>query len=144
MKGISPLIATVLLIAFTMAIAGMMATWATGFVQKQIASADNSSVATCAGSITVDARIVGGKGYAIVSVDTAAAPLTAWTGYLYYTDPSENKDATLSNSSIALGTGQVYTFTFNYTNTTGNPVTLKMASGSCAVATRSVPITFVS
>ena len=30
-KGVSPLIATVLLIAVTMAIAGVMATWATTF-----------------------------------------------------------------------------------------------------------------
>ena len=34
MKGISPLIAAVLLIAFTMAIAGIMATWATSFTEE--------------------------------------------------------------------------------------------------------------
>lgn len=38
-KGISPLIAAVLLIAFTMAIAGIMATWATSFSSERLAGA---------------------------------------------------------------------------------------------------------
>jgi flagellin-like protein len=41
-KGISPLIAAVLLIAFTMAIAGIMAIWATTFSQQRLQTA-----ATC-------------------------------------------------------------------------------------------------
>ena len=42
LKGISPLIAAVLLIAFTMAIAGILAIWATTFSQQRLQSA-----ATC-------------------------------------------------------------------------------------------------
>ncbi|MBI4019077.1 MAG: hypothetical protein HY364_02390 [Candidatus Aenigmarchaeota archaeon] len=39
-KGISPLIAAVLLVAFTMSIAGLMAAWATTFTQTRLQSLD--------------------------------------------------------------------------------------------------------
>ncbi|HLD83325.1 MAG TPA: archaellin/type IV pilin N-terminal domain-containing protein [archaeon] len=39
-KGISPLIAAVLLIAFTMSIAGLMAAWATSFTQTRLDNLD--------------------------------------------------------------------------------------------------------
>ncbi|MFH0711162.1 MAG: archaellin/type IV pilin N-terminal domain-containing protein [Candidatus Aenigmatarchaeota archaeon] len=45
MKGISPIIATVLLIAFTVAVAGLLSTWLTGFTSstsKQVS--DSSSI----------------------------------------------------------------------------------------------------
>ena len=46
MKGISPLIATVLLIAVTMSIAGILAFWASSFVREQTRSFENSTVST--------------------------------------------------------------------------------------------------
>jgi flagellin-like protein len=45
-KGISPLVAAVLLIAVTMTIAGVLAYWASGFVQQQTALFSNETVAT--------------------------------------------------------------------------------------------------
>ncbi|MBS3054486.1 MAG: hypothetical protein J4431_03045 [Candidatus Aenigmarchaeota archaeon] len=39
-KGISPLIASVLLVAFTMSIAGLMAAWATTFTQTRLSNLD--------------------------------------------------------------------------------------------------------
>ena len=44
MKGISPLVAAVLLIAVTMTIAGMLAYWASSFVRMQTAAFENQSV----------------------------------------------------------------------------------------------------
>ncbi len=44
MKGISPLVAAVLLIAVTMTIAGMLAYWASGFVRQQVTSFSNQSI----------------------------------------------------------------------------------------------------
>lgn len=52
MKGISPLIAAVLLIAFTMAIAGIMASWATTFSTGRLETA--KSGATCIGALDLD------------------------------------------------------------------------------------------
>ena len=51
MKGVSPLIASVLLIAVTMAIAGVMATWATQFTATKIS--ESSSGAECIGAIDI-------------------------------------------------------------------------------------------
>jgi flagellin-like protein len=45
-KGISPLVAAVLLIAVTMTIAGVLAFWASGFVREQTALFSNETVAT--------------------------------------------------------------------------------------------------
>jgi len=46
LKGISPLIAAVLLIAFTMAIAGIMAIWATTFSQQRLQTASECPALT--------------------------------------------------------------------------------------------------
>ena len=51
MKGVSPLIATVLLIAVTMAIAGVMATWATSFTATKMT--ESSSGADCIGALDI-------------------------------------------------------------------------------------------
>jgi len=50
-KGVSPLIATVLLIAVTMAIAGVMATWATTFTAGKVEEANVG--ADCIGAIDI-------------------------------------------------------------------------------------------
>lgn len=46
MKGISPLVASVLLIAITMTIAGAIAYWASNFVSQQIRGFENQTVAS--------------------------------------------------------------------------------------------------
>jgi flagellin-like protein len=46
MKGISPLIAAVLLIAITMTIAGVLAFWASSFVRTGLEQSSNQTVAT--------------------------------------------------------------------------------------------------
>jgi flagellin-like protein len=46
MKGISPLVATVLLIAVTMTIAGMLAYWASSFVKTQTSQFENQTLAS--------------------------------------------------------------------------------------------------
>jgi len=45
-KGISPLVAAVILIAATMSIAGILTFWATGFVKGRLASVENTTVET--------------------------------------------------------------------------------------------------
>jgi len=53
-KGISPLIASVLLIAFTLAIAGIMATWATSYVRGQ--TSQISSQTECIGALDAEVK----------------------------------------------------------------------------------------
>lgn len=45
-KGVSPLVASVLLIAATMSIAGILAFWASNFARSQTASFENQTIAT--------------------------------------------------------------------------------------------------
>jgi flagellin-like protein len=45
-KGISPLVAAVILIAATMSIAGILTFWATGFVKSRLSSVENTTVET--------------------------------------------------------------------------------------------------
>jgi len=136
-KGISPLIATVLLIAFTMAIAGIMATWATSFVQAKITETENQTSVTCAGMLSIDARIIDGKGYAVVTVETTTQTLSSFRGYLFYSDPSKNEALSL-NQSINLSSGEIHTF--NFTNSSANPLYISITAGNCPSATRKVSI----
>jgi len=56
MKGISPLIATVLLIAFTVAVGGLISIWLTGFTQNQtqsIGSQASNSITCSNGGISL-------------------------------------------------------------------------------------------
>jgi FlaG/FlaF family flagellin (archaellin) len=46
-KGISPLVAAVLLIATTMSIAGILTYWATGFVRSRLGVIENASETEC-------------------------------------------------------------------------------------------------
>ena len=50
MKGITPLVAAVLLIAATMSIAGILAYWASSFVRSSLPSESNRTDVECAGS----------------------------------------------------------------------------------------------
>lgn len=56
MKGISPMIAIVLLIAFTVAIGGIMSVWLTGLTSTQTQQVSNQSAAQvkCTPSMTID------------------------------------------------------------------------------------------
>jgi len=142
LKGISPLIATVLLIAFTMAIAGIMATWATSFVQAKITEVENQSQAVCAGANlrASDAVLDSTTRLGTVIVENlGTVPLTNFKGYVYYEDATKNHDAGLSNSSIVLETGDAFTFTWqaNY----DNPQRLRIAAGNCPNAVMTIPIT---
>ncbi|MCD6092973.1 MAG: hypothetical protein J7J38_03070 [Candidatus Aenigmarchaeota archaeon] len=139
-KGISPLIATVLLIAFTMAIAGIMATWATSFVQTKITETKNQSEAMCTGvNFRIsDARIVDGKGY-VIGENLGTHALKDFVGYVYYNDPSKNHDANLTPSNITLESGETYTFTF--TNQSANPVEIKVTATNCPSSAIKIAIT---
>ena len=46
MKGLSPIIAAVILIAITMTIAGILSFWATGFMKNKLAEVENTTQGT--------------------------------------------------------------------------------------------------
>ena len=108
-KGISPLIATVLLIGFTVALAAIVMTWGTKFtrdVQKTTSESATSNVA-CAQDVMLS--IIGvcqdktadpsGKTYKIVVSNEGKTDITALNIRLYKS--STDVDSAVSNEQIA-------------------------------------------
>ena len=91
-KGISPLIAAVLLIAFTMAIAGIMASWATTFSGQKLGSPycplalnlDSLSFNNNTGNLTI-----------LLKNGAKELNLTGFVATVYY------KDSTVTNYNLA-------------------------------------------
>jgi flagellin-like protein len=89
MKGISPMIATVLLIAFTVAIGGLISVWITGMTNTQTAQVTNQSASQvkCTPSLIIDR----------VDSNTAGSGLLNVT----YSNPSQQ---TITNINVSLVT----------------------------------------
>jgi flagellin-like protein len=144
LKGISPLVATVLLIALTLTIAGIVAMWASSFTQAKLTESEQNTTQICTGANLriSDARIIGGVGYfKLENIGTAA--LKGFKAYLFYSDPA--KDETLDpskcywvqNSSYTLENltvlpGEIYTI--NFTNSSGSPLRIRVVAVNCPLA----------
>jgi flagellin-like protein len=99
MKGISPLIAAVLLIAFTMAIAGMMATWATTFSREQLETA--TSEADCIGVLDISSLSFNNQTITVKIRNIGdIINLTGLKANLEYGDASKNREYTLKNYNV--------------------------------------------
>src|SRR3989344_2274949 len=98
LKGISPLIAAVLLIAFTMAIAGIMAIWATTFSTQRLETA-----ATCP-ALTVSDISASGTGGGNVSVRLINVnrniKQTGIIASFIYSDPTKNLENQVPASPV--------------------------------------------
>ena len=87
MKGISPLIAAVLLVAFTMTIAGIMAAWATTFATGRLGEA------SCALSLRIlDLKFTNGNVSVRVINENNNLNLTNLKLSLVYTDQTKNRE----------------------------------------------------
>jgi len=132
-KGISPLIAAVLLIAFTMAIAGIMATWATTFSKERLETArigaecidalDISSLSFSNGTITAKIR------------NRGEINLTGLTANVEYSDASKSKlhqNLRLANYNFSdpLAPGATDFFIYNSNDQT-KPQKLEVIAGNC-------------
>lgn len=127
MKGISPLIASVLLIAFTMAIAGIMATWATTFSQQRLGPTQ------CALALTIeDLKFQNGTITVAIRNNNNKINLTDFVGSVSYPDMTKNKDYILKNYGATdplaplMGTVAV----INTTDTT-KPEKIRVVAGNC-------------
>lgn len=140
-KGISPLIAAVLLIAVTMTIAGVMATWATSFVREQIRATENQSQNIClgAGLNVFNARIVNGSGYFTLE-NTGNVNLKDFKGYLFYSNPVYDEplnpekcyyvnDPSYTLANVTIKPGEVYTFNFSFS--VNYPLKIRITAGNC-------------
>lgn len=133
-KGVSPLIAAVLLIAFTMAIAGIMATWATTFSQQKLATSQEKS--DCIGALDLTS-----SGFAdrIVSVQVRNLKtnlnLSSLTANVIYSDPAKSKshlNIAMKNFNVTdpMPPGFSDWFIYNTSDAT-KPLRLEVYAGSC-------------
>jgi flagellin-like protein len=115
MKGISALIAVIMLIAFTMIVAGILAGWATQFVEQQ-----RSELSLCskAGILIQNANHANGK-LTVQIFNSGDVELTGFSARI--TDRNETTKETttvpyrMGNFTISPQTIQPYTFDVNQT-----------------------------
>lgn len=131
-KGISPLIAAVLLIAFTMAIAGIMATWATTFSRERLTGA--SEEAECIGTLDLSG-LAFNNGTISVKIKNLSnrINLTSIRATIEYSDPGKNRANIVIrdyNATDPLSPGSTTFFIYN-TGDPARPRTLEAAAANC-------------
>ncbi|MDI6721713.1 MAG: hypothetical protein QMD85_04945 [Candidatus Aenigmarchaeota archaeon] len=130
-KGISPLIAAVLLIAFTMAIAGIMATWATQFSTQKIEQ--SSAEAECIGVLDI-----GSLSFSNTTISVRVKNLgdrmnlTDIKAVIEYTDAAKNKQYNIKdyNATDPLAPAGVTFFIVN-TGEATKPYKIQVFSVNC-------------
>ncbi len=130
-KGISPLIAAVLLIAFTMAIAGIMATWATQFSSQKIEQ--SSAEAECIGVLDIGSLSFSNTTISVRVKNLAdQLSLTDISAVVEYADATKNKQYNIKdyNATDPLAPGGV-TFFIASTGDTTKPQKIQVFSGNC-------------
>ncbi len=148
-KAISPLIATVLLIAFTITIAGMIMSFNTGFVGNQLTSTTDKSTKAmnCAyGKLRINSMSFNGTSGALKArvtnedQSTSDAPLTNITFSVITQDGSTSiYSASCSCSDEALASGDTKFYT-NSSVTGGCNITAVYVSSSCTNAKDSITV----
>jgi flagellin-like protein len=98
-KGISPLIASVLLIAFTMAIAGIMATWATTFTRQKMDI--SSQDAECIGAIDLGAVEFSNTTLSVKIKNVGLINLTGLKAYTEYSNKANSKQYTMKDYNFS-------------------------------------------
>ena len=126
-KGISPLIAAVLLIAFTMAVAGILATWATQFVKTESEAAVEEQ--KCVGSLALDVpQFSNGNVSVTLSNLNGELNLSGLKAFLKYNDVSKNKQYPLN---ATLGPTEKKTVTFSTDQLGTKPEQIEVVSKQC-------------
>lgn len=126
-KGISPLIAAVLLIFITMIIAGIMATWATSFVKTETGKLE------CIGALAVeDLEFSSGTVTVKIKNTDDAVELSGLRVYIEYSDATKNKDYVASGYGVSdpLMPAAVDWFTVNTGDST-TPEKIEVVALSC-------------
>ena len=134
-KGLSPLVASVVLIAFTISIAFIIANWATTFVTTQTSGV--TSDVQCIGALDVDAPSFSGTTLSVrVSNFNDKLTLTDLKISLYYTDPAANQE-NLDSGIAALEPGN--TKTIVKTSAT-KPKSVRVVAANCPKYPRDVVV----
>ncbi len=98
MKGVSPLIAAVLLIAFTMAIAGILATWATTFSRQRLSVATTEG--DCLGALDVSSIKFEAEHITLKIRNVAPINMSNMRATVEYSNPPDNTDYLLKDWGV--------------------------------------------
>lgn len=129
-KGISPLIAAVLLVAFTMAIAGIMAAWATTFAQSRLTEAG------CALALRVlDLKFTTGNISVRVINENNNLNLTDLRFSILYSDSRKNQEnlflKSYNGEADPLAPSERQTVIINTTDNSTEPTEIEIVAGNC-------------
>jgi len=131
LKGVSPLIAAVLLIAVTMAIAGVMATWATTFTAGKVDEANIG--ADCIGAIDISSLTFSNTTVSIKIRNVAERiNLTNIRASVEYGDATKNKEILISdyNATDPLAPGSTTWLIYN-TGSVTKPQKIEVLASNC-------------
>lgn len=131
LKGVSPLIAAVLLIAVTMAIAGVMATWATTFTAGKVEEANVG--AECIGALDISSLAFNNQTVSVKIRNVAERiNLTNIKASVEYGDVTKNKEVSIRNYNATdpLAPGSTTWFIFD-TGSTSKPQKLEVLASNC-------------
>ncbi len=130
MKGVSPLIAAVLLIAFTMAIAGILATWATTFSRQRLSIATTEG--DCLGALDVSSVDFKAAHITFKIRNVAPINMSNLRATVEYDSPPNNKDYLLKEWGVSDPLRPAVTqFADIDTNNSGKPKTIEIFSETC-------------
>lgn len=130
-KGISPLIAAVLLIAFTMTIAGILATWATTFSKERLAT--STIEGQCLGAIDLTSLSFQNSVVSARIRNVAqSVNLTGLKASIEYANALKNKEYVLKNYGVPdpLDPSSTAFITINTTES-AKPLSIDVVSANC-------------
>lgn len=136
-KGISPIIAAVILIAITMAIAGFMSVWANNLTSGRLEEANTGAL--CIGAYDVDSLTFSGGVVSFRVKNTATKfNITGLKGSIEYTDLTKSalhsnialKSYNLSAANEPLAPGDSAFYQYN-TNDNTTPSRVKVSITAC-------------
>ena len=130
MKAISSMIATILLIAFTVAVGGILSVWFTGLATTQTAGIENKTggVIKCVGGLLVEeAKVPSSTGTVLNVTYTNNAQYSVSGIYVEIVNASLVSTESGDTSSLTPGAMGVHTMSIS----AGTPITRVRVRGSC-------------
>ena len=106
-NGISPLIATVLILGFTVALAAIIMTWGTGFVKKMQESTEETAniQVVCATDVVFNVKSAcwGDDEYNVVISNDGKTDIIKWRFRIYYSDTNVTSSAEIIEPILKFG-----------------------------------------
>ena len=101
LKGISPLIAVIMLIAFTMVVSGVLASWATQFVRTELQKCTNAGIWIERASFAYTNQSAGLGTLTLQITNTGTVDLTGFTITMNYENGTIMLNKNYANETIA-------------------------------------------